>query len=87
MNTELEKHRSSFLIPGWFQIIEIGLITVTALVGIGLLGCCCFKFCGGKKEEDEDDEDENDDIDVDTSAWKANHRSPVAKPGGWINGF
>lgn len=90
VNTELQKHRSPFLIPGWFQIIEIGLIAITALVGAGLLGCCCFKFCGGKKEEDEDDEedeDENNDYDAYTSAWKANHRSPVAKPGGWINGF
>lgn len=83
-NTTIQRHKSPILIPGWFQIIKIGLIAIATLVGIGLVGCCCCKFCGGKKEKDEDEKDE---IDADTSAGNANHRSPVAQHDGWINSF
>ena len=30
---------------------------------MGLLGCCCLKFCGGKKDEDEDDDEEEENED------------------------
>ena len=80
--------RSGLLIPGWFQIIEIGLLVLTGVVGIGLLGCCCLKFCGGKKDEDEEDEEEDKKgyYDPDQS-WKANQRAPASKPGGWMTGL
>lgn len=66
------------------------MIVIVIFVGIGFVGCCCFKFCGGKKEEDEDDEedeDENNDYDVYILVWKVNYRFLVVKFGGWINGF
>nr|XP_022343822.1 cell wall protein DAN4-like isoform X3 [Crassostrea virginica] len=83
--------RSRFLIPGWFQIIEIGLLALTGVIGMGLLGCCCLKFCGGKKDEDEEDEEDEDEdekggYDPDHS-WKSNHRAPASKPGGWMTGL
>ena len=83
--------RSGLLIPGWFQIIEIGLLVLTGVIGIGLLGCCCLKFCGGKKDEDEEDEEVEDEdkkgsYDPDHS-WKTNQRAPASKPGGWMTGL
>ena len=58
---------------------------------MGLLGCCCLKFCGGKKDEDEEDEEDEDEdekggYDPDHS-WKSNHRAPASKPGGWMTGL
>ena len=59
---------------------------------MGLLGCCCLKFCGGKKDEDEEDDEEDEDKDEKGGynpdhSWKSNHRAPASKPGGWMTGL
>lgn len=53
------------------------------LLALGLLGVVVSSSVEVKKKG----EDEKDEIDADTSAGNANHRSPVAQHGGWINGF
>ena len=84
--------RSRILFPGWLKIIEIGLLALTGVIGMGLLGCCCLKFCGGKKDEDEDDDEEEENEDGKGGynpdhSWKTNHRAPASKPGGWMTGL
>jgi hypothetical protein len=84
--TNSKQSRKRFVIPGWFQIIEIGFLALTAMVGMGVLGCCCVKFCFGKRRDDDDEEEEDDEEEV-TPSWKQNHRLPMSKPGGWTSGL
>lgn len=88
LNNKLSHPHSRFSIPGYFQFIEIGLIAITTIVAMGLLGCCCLRFCGGKRSED-DDEDEKKEMEAKTMqpAWKENHRNPVSKPNMWTDDF
>lgn len=65
-------------------MIEIGFLALTAITGMGILGCCCLKFCGGKRKEDDDEEEDDEEI---TPSWKQSHRLPVSKPGGWTTGL
>ena len=78
--------QTRYLLPGYFQYIEIALIAVTAIVAIGLLGCCCFKFCVAKRSEDDDEEE----TESNKSAEKENRDNsprPILKSGSWIKGL
>lgn len=88
LNNKLSHPHSRFSIPGYFQFIEVGLIAITTIVAMGLLGCCCLRFCGGKRSED-DDEDEKKETEAKSiqPAWKENHRNPVSKPNRWTDDF
>lgn len=88
LNSKLSHSQSRFSISGYFQFIEVGVIAITVIVGMGLLGCCCLKFCGGKRSED-DDEDKKKEKEAKSiqPAWKGNHRNPISKPNRWTDDF
>lgn len=87
LNGKLSHPHSRFSIPGYFQFIEVGLIAITTIVAMGLLGCCCLRFCGGKRSEDDDEDEKEKEAKSIQPAWKENHRSPISKPNRWTDDF
>lgn len=78
--------QTRYLLPGYFQYIEIALIAVTTIVAIGLLGCCCFKFCAAKRSEDDDEEETENNKPAEKENSDKNSR-PILKSGSWIKGL